>query len=251
MDYSSRPVHWKPLILAAEKAQKLNDPASAEVLYKHAIAAAERALGNDHTNVALSYLLLGDLFFEQERFPEAELSYHQATKIFQNLGVDHELFLSMSIRHLSAAIKTQGRTQEASELMTAARQLLFECSGAGGDDEFPVLCVSESDLRADGVSTLSLDVGEMKPLSITMEPAALRSCSAFLDLDLDCRFSAEQIVAILQASEAGASNTDLCKKYRIPDSLLWDWKSRYGGLCIKDVRHIRQIEQARYQRPAS
>ncbi len=249
--YSSQPVHWKPLVLAAEKAHKERREAEREMLLRHAICAAERALGNDHANVAVSYLLLGDFFSEQDRFQEAELSYRQAVRIYQNLGPDHEILLALATRHLAAAIRVLGRGQEADDLMTLSRQLLFEYVGAGPDEECPVLCPEESEFSDEGVTVLCLDVGDVQPLNLRIESARLGSCSAFINQDIDRRFAADQIVAILQAAEAGVSVEDLAGKYRLPDALIWEWKARYGGLCIRDIRRLRQLEQEDLRRTAS
>lgn len=51
------------------------------------------------------------------------------------------------------------------------------------------------------------------------------------------RFTEEQIVGILKQAEAGAAVKDLCRKHGFSDATLYNWRSRYGGMEVADVRH--------------
>ncbi len=239
MDYSSRPVHWKPLILAAERAQQAGDGERAETLFRHAVAVAEKALGRDHVNVAASFLLLADALFGLGKYGPAEVAYRQAVKVYQALGPDHEVMLVMAIRSLSQVIKAQERGPEANDLMLLARQILFEYQGTGNDEDGQPADQDLVTIGDDGV-TVALDTGVGEPLDIRIELAGRTESNLSFDADIDNKFSDEQIVAILQASEAGAGAADLCLKYRIPDDLFFEWKSLYGGLRLKDIRRLRK-----------
>jgi putative transposase len=56
------------------------------------------------------------------------------------------------------------------------------------------------------------------------------------------RFKQEQIIAVLMEAQAGISVADLCRKYGISDATFYNWKAKYGGLTVSEVRRIRQLE---------
>jgi putative transposase len=56
------------------------------------------------------------------------------------------------------------------------------------------------------------------------------------------RYSEEQIVGILKEAEAGISVTELCRKYGISDQTYYNWKAKYGGMVVNDVKRLRQLE---------
>jgi putative transposase len=57
------------------------------------------------------------------------------------------------------------------------------------------------------------------------------------------RFSEEQIVGILKEAEAGGTKiAELCRRHGISDATFYNWRSRYGGLEISELRRLRQLE---------
>lgn len=56
------------------------------------------------------------------------------------------------------------------------------------------------------------------------------------------RFSEEQIVGILKQAEAGVAVKDLCRKHGFSDATFYNWRSRYGGMEVSDVRKLRELE---------
>jgi len=56
------------------------------------------------------------------------------------------------------------------------------------------------------------------------------------------RFSEEQIVGILKQAEAGVPVKDLCRKHGFSDATFYNWRSRYGGMEVSDVRKLRELE---------
>jgi len=56
------------------------------------------------------------------------------------------------------------------------------------------------------------------------------------------RFSETQIVGILKEADAGMKVTGICRKYGISDATYYNWKSRYGGLQVSEVRRLRELE---------
>lgn len=57
------------------------------------------------------------------------------------------------------------------------------------------------------------------------------------------RFTEEQIVAILKESEAGVSNSDLCRKHGISDQTFYKWRAKYGGMQVSDVKKMKTLEE--------
>ena len=57
------------------------------------------------------------------------------------------------------------------------------------------------------------------------------------------RYTEEQIVRILKESEAGISVTELCRKYGISDATYYNWKAKFGGMELSDVRRLKQLEE--------
>jgi len=57
------------------------------------------------------------------------------------------------------------------------------------------------------------------------------------------RFTETQIVAILNKQEAGIKTSDLCREYGISDATFYNWKAKYGGLEVKEVKRLRELEQ--------
>ena len=56
------------------------------------------------------------------------------------------------------------------------------------------------------------------------------------------RFSEEQIIAVLKEAEAGAKVLELCRKHGISDATFYNWKAKYAGMTVADVRRLRELE---------
>jgi putative transposase len=56
------------------------------------------------------------------------------------------------------------------------------------------------------------------------------------------RFTETQIVGILNEADAGMPVKEVCRKYGISDSAYYNWKKKYGGLGVSDVRRLRELE---------
>ena len=57
------------------------------------------------------------------------------------------------------------------------------------------------------------------------------------------RFTETQIVAILKKQEAGIKTSDLCREYGISDATFYNWKAKYGGLEVRELKRLRELEQ--------
>jgi putative transposase len=56
------------------------------------------------------------------------------------------------------------------------------------------------------------------------------------------RFSEEQIIGILKEHQAGLPALELCRKYGISDATFYNWRSRYGGLEVSEVKRLKALE---------
>ena len=50
------------------------------------------------------------------------------------------------------------------------------------------------------------------------------------------RFTEEQIIAVLKEAEAGAKVMDVCRKYGISDATYYNWKAKYHGREISELK---------------
>ena len=56
------------------------------------------------------------------------------------------------------------------------------------------------------------------------------------------RFSEEQIIKILQESEAGWKVPDLCRDHGISQETFYRWRRKFGGMEISDAKRLKQLE---------
>ena len=56
------------------------------------------------------------------------------------------------------------------------------------------------------------------------------------------RFREEQIIGILKEQEAGLPVLELCRKYGISDVTFYNWRKKYGGLTVSEVKRLKVIE---------
>ena len=56
------------------------------------------------------------------------------------------------------------------------------------------------------------------------------------------RFTEEQIIAILKEAESGAKVMDVCRKYGMSDATYYNWKAKYHGMEVNELRRLKQLE---------
>jgi putative transposase len=56
------------------------------------------------------------------------------------------------------------------------------------------------------------------------------------------RFTESQIVAILKEGEAGVPVAEILRKYGISRPTYFNWKSKYGGAGVTELRRLRELE---------
>ena len=56
------------------------------------------------------------------------------------------------------------------------------------------------------------------------------------------RFTEQQIVGVLKEADAGVAVKELCRKHGISDATFYNWKARYGGLSVSDLKRLKELE---------
>lgn len=51
-------------------------------------------------------------------------------------------------------------------------------------------------------------------------------------------FTEEQIIEILLEKDAGAKDIDLARQHGVSETMLYNWKSKYGGLGVSKANVI-------------
>ena len=56
------------------------------------------------------------------------------------------------------------------------------------------------------------------------------------------RFTESQIVSILKDGDAGVPLAELVRKHGISRATYFNWKSKYAGVTVADLRRIKELE---------
>ncbi len=57
------------------------------------------------------------------------------------------------------------------------------------------------------------------------------------------RFTEAQIVSILHQQEVGKSVKDISREHGISDGTFYNWKAKYGGMQVSDVKRMKDLEE--------
>jgi putative transposase len=57
------------------------------------------------------------------------------------------------------------------------------------------------------------------------------------------RYTEEQIIAVLKEAEAGAKIVDLCRKYGMSEATYYNWKTKYSGLTVSELKRLKALEE--------
>jgi Transposase. len=57
------------------------------------------------------------------------------------------------------------------------------------------------------------------------------------------KFSESQILFALQQSDTGVRVEEICRKMGISEATFYNWKKKYGGLGVGELRRLRQLEE--------
>jgi putative transposase len=56
------------------------------------------------------------------------------------------------------------------------------------------------------------------------------------------KYSDTKIVSILKEAEAGQPVTEICRKYGISSACYYNWKSKFGGMSVSELKRTRELE---------
>ena len=56
------------------------------------------------------------------------------------------------------------------------------------------------------------------------------------------RFSEEKIIAVLKQADAGVKMSELARKNGVSEATLYNWKARYGGMDVSQLRRLKELE---------
>lgn len=61
------------------------------------------------------------------------------------------------------------------------------------------------------------------------------------------KFTESQIAFALKQAETGTSVDEVCCKIGITQATFYNWKKKYGGLGVSELRKMRQLEEENFQ----
>jgi putative transposase len=56
------------------------------------------------------------------------------------------------------------------------------------------------------------------------------------------KFTETQIVSILKQADAGVPIKDICRQAAISSATYYQWKSKYGGMEVSDLKRVKELE---------
>ena len=57
------------------------------------------------------------------------------------------------------------------------------------------------------------------------------------------RFTESQIVKVLKEVEGGRQVMEVCREHGISDATYYNWKAKYGGMEVSDIRRLKELEE--------
>lgn len=57
------------------------------------------------------------------------------------------------------------------------------------------------------------------------------------------KFTDEQIAFALRQAETGTPVGEVCRKMGISEATFYNWKKKYGGLGVSELRRLKQLEE--------
>ena len=51
------------------------------------------------------------------------------------------------------------------------------------------------------------------------------------------------IFSILNQQESGRSVRDICREHTIAEGTFYQWKNKYGGMVVSDVKQLKELEE--------
>jgi putative transposase len=57
------------------------------------------------------------------------------------------------------------------------------------------------------------------------------------------KFTEQQIAFALKQAETGTAVQEVCRKIGISEATFYNWKKKYGGLGVSELRRLKQLEE--------
>ncbi len=61
------------------------------------------------------------------------------------------------------------------------------------------------------------------------------------------KFTEAQIVYAIKQSETGTRTEEICRQMGISQATFFNWKKKYGGVGVTELKKLRQLEEENYQ----
>lgn len=61
------------------------------------------------------------------------------------------------------------------------------------------------------------------------------------------RFTEEQIIKVLEEAKTGLKIEEVCRKHGISPPTYYNWKAKYGGMTIAEIKRLRVLEKENQQ----
>lgn len=61
------------------------------------------------------------------------------------------------------------------------------------------------------------------------------------------KFTESQIIFALKQAETGVTVAEVCRKMGISEATFYNWKKKFGGLGVSELRRLRQLEEENYK----
>jgi putative transposase len=61
------------------------------------------------------------------------------------------------------------------------------------------------------------------------------------------KFTESQIIFALKQAETGVKVKEVCRKMGISEATFFNWKKKYGGLGVPELRRLRQLEEENFR----
>ena len=61
------------------------------------------------------------------------------------------------------------------------------------------------------------------------------------------RFTEEQIIKVLEEAKTGLKVEEVCRKHGISQPTYYNWKAKFGGMAIAEVKRLRALERENQQ----
>ena len=61
------------------------------------------------------------------------------------------------------------------------------------------------------------------------------------------KFSESQIVFAIKQAETGTRVSEVCRKMGVSEATFYNWKKKYGGLGVSELRRLKNLEEENSQ----